>query len=744
MSNVDNEPRNNLYELKGEVEQIIFRNEKNGYTVLNIVSNDELITAVGIMPLVNVGESLNLFGKWSKHPNFGEQFQVETFERFMPSGAEAIFKYLSSGVIKGVGPAIAKKIVDEFGDRTFDIIENEPEKLKDIKGITKSKAMKIAKEFSNIFGIREIMIYLGKFGILPEEAIKIWKLCGNESIENIKEDPYFICNEPICIDFNKAEEISVSLEKPKDDVCRIRAGVLHILRHNMGNGHTCLPIDKLVEVTASFLEVKKEQVEETIEFMKEGDMLISDIMYDKQFLFLPNMNECERYIANRLKIMLGYPPQSIKNAEREIENVEKKFNVKYAQLQKKAIYESINKGLLVLTGGPGTGKTTALNGIIDILESNGERVYLAAPTGRAAQRISEVTGKNAKTIHRLLEFEWTSDDKQIFARNEKRLLDCDTLILDELSMVDSFLFEAVLKALPLGCRLIMVGDCDQLPSVGVGNILGDLIDCGIIPVVQLKEIFRQSMESLIITNSHKIVNGEMPDLTVKNSDFFFIDINNPTDISKTIVDLYSKRLPKAYGYSPFSDIQVLCPSRKGELGTHEINKKLQEVINPKSVNKKEVSLNGITFREGDKVMQARNNYDIMWQKDDGTTGEGVFNGDTGILLKVDKKASLFYVRFDDKVAVYDIENISDIELSYAITIHKSQGSEFKAVIMPMFPGPKSLYYRNLLYTGVTRAKSIIVMVGLKKTVKTMVDNAKKTRRYSALCYFLINDDKDDI
>ena len=452
-------------------------------------------------------------------------------------------------------------------------------------------------------------------------------------------------------------------------------------------------------------------------------------------MFLPNMYESERFCADRLNIMLIHPSRKIAFAEEEISKIEKSEGIVYASLQKKAIKNAIEKGLLIMTGGPGTGKTTTINAIIKILESKGEKVFLAAPTGRAANRMSELTGKEAKTIHRLLGVEWDRDDNQIFSKNERNLLECDSLILDELSMIDVTIFEAVLRALPLGCRLIMVGDSDQLPSVGAGNVLRDMIDSGKLPVVELDEIFRQSMESLIITNSHKIVNGEYPELTVKNKDFFFLPCFNYESISKTIVDLCSNRLVKSYGYSPY-DIQILSPGRRGRLGSIDLNEKLQERINPKLDSKPEVFINNMALREGDKVMQVKNNYDIQWTKDDGTAGEGLFNGDIGKIIYIDKKSSSILVRFEDKNALYDSDNVNNLELAYAMTIHKSQGSEFEAVIIPMFKGARQLYYRNLLYTGVTRAKSLLIMVGLESTVKYMVDNNRETKRYTSLCEFL--------
>lgn len=729
--------RKTLYEINGAVERIVFRNEQNGYSVIELSVENELVTAVGIMPYISAGETVKLLGIFKSHPTFGEQFSVEICERSMPTTTAAILKYLSCGAIKGIGPSTACKLVEKFGEKTLEIIEKNPQELAKIKGITQEKAKKISEEFAKIFGIRELMIYLGKYGITPEEAIKIYKIYGQDAVEKISENPYLLCEEPLQISFERADKLAYSLEKPQENICRIRAGIVYILLHNMNNGHTCLPREKLLEAAANFLNIDVQLAENTLEELLGDGTLQQDNLMEKEFIFTSKMHQVEVYSAGRLLMMLKFPPQKIGGAEKYIESVEKKYGINYAKLQKKAITMALEDGILILTGGPGTGKTTTLNAIIDVLEKNGEKVYLAAPTGRAAQRMAAVTGKEAKTIHRLLEVQWDSDDRPTFKRNEKNLLNCDAIILDELSMIDAVLFEGVLRALPLGCRLIMVGDRDQLPSVGAGNVLADLIKSQIIPTVELKEIFRQSLESLIVTNAHKIVGGEMPELSVRNNDFFFLNASDQQVISDTIRDLCTKRLPATYGYSSLFDIQVIAPGKKGPLGTISINKVLQEAINSPDNSKKEININGTVFREGDKVMQIRNNYNIIFARDDGTSGEGVFNGDIGILLSIDKTESTMIVQFDDKYAKYDLENAADLDLAYAITVHKSQGSEFEAVIMPMYFGAPQLYYRNLLYTAVTRAKAMIVLVGTSWTVKKMVENNRKTRRYSGLCNFLV-------
>ncbi|MBS4877478.1 MAG: ATP-dependent RecD-like DNA helicase [Clostridiales bacterium] len=723
--------------MEGSVENIVYHNDSNQYTVMELSSGDALVTVVGTFPYISVGEKLHLYGTWTAHATFGEQFKSEAFERSRPETTSAMLKYLSSGAVKGIGAATAGKIIAAFGDDAIDVIENDPERLATIKGITLKKAREISGEMQRVNGIRDLMAFLGSFGVRPEDAVKVWKAYGADSVACIQEDPYRLCSDKIAVEFTVADKLAESLEYDRANVERVKAGVLYVLRHNLLNGHTCLPADKLCTAAAQMLGVSLEDAQAALYALCRDFETVCENFSGRDFIFLPKQHRSEVYSADRIRMMLKYPPQSIVGIDREIEEIERSEGIEYAQLQKEAIRAALDKGLLILTGGPGTGKTTTLNAIIRILMEKGEQVFLAAPTGRAAKRMSELTGQEAKTIHRMLQVDWDENDNPVFQRNERNPLECDAVVIDELSMVDAYVFESVLRALPVGCRLILVGDSDQLPSVGAGNVIGDLIASGVFPTVQLSEIFRQSMESLIVTNAHRIVGGEMPVLNVRSSDFFFMPAEDARAVSELVLSLAVTRLPKSYGYSPVADIQVLCPGRKGEIGTIELNKRLRERINPQAKDKPQVSVNGALFRVGDKVMQVKNNYDLPWSRPDGTSGEGVYNGDMGIVTDIDRAAGCMRVLVDDREVLYDFEHAAaELELAYAVTVHKSQGNEFTAVIMPVFPGAPQLSYRNLLYTGITRAKKLLVLVGRRSAVADMVANDRKTRRFSGLMRFL--------
>ncbi len=719
-------------QLVGGVEKITYRKEETGFTVLELNTGHELITVVGIFPDIHVGEQMKAVGQYLLHPSFGMQFKAENYEHTLPVSSAAILRYLSSGALKGIGPATARRLVGAFGAETLQILEHSPERLSEIKGLSSTRAREIAEEFARQFGVREVMLRMAKYGIQPDEAMAIYKVLGSDAPELLYENPFILCTGQLDFSFERIDAIAEALGKPVNAPGRLKAGVLHILRHNLSNGHTCLPRNKLVAAAMNLLEITKEEADEYVDTLISEEEIVTTVANATELLFLPTLYKAESYIAARLQIMRQVPPEGLRMEEGEICSIEEETGVRYAEQQIEAIRAAMEQGILILTGGPGTGKTTTLNAIIKTMQRRDFDIALAAPTGRAAKRMSELTGMEAKTLHRLLEVEWMGEQTAVFGRCERNPLTCDMIIVDELSMVDSLLFEALLRAMPMGCRLILVGDSDQLPSVGSGNVLADLIDSGLLPVVKLSKIFRQAMQSLIVTNAHKIVAGEEPELSMKDGDFFMLERLHPAAAVETVMGLCLERLPSAYGFSPLTDIQILCPSKKRETGTANLNNRMQSLLNPPDPKKKQMSRFGYVLREGDKVMQVKNNYDVCWEKADGSSGSGVFNGDVGILTKIDPRQGVLAVRFDDRMAIYNEEESEDLELAYAMTIHKSQGSEFECVIIPALDIPGQLCYRNLLYTGVTRAKRMLVIVGSRQTVFQMVKNNRRSRRYTAL------------
>lgn len=725
-----------LVTVTGVVEYITYQNTENGYTVLEFSSDGELFTATGNIGDLYSGEKVTFTGKWMVHPTFGKQLKIEGCVREMPETAADMLSYLSSGIIKGIREKTAQKIVERFGEDTFNVIENAPMRLVEIKGISRDRAKEISDEFKKRAAEREALIALERYGLTTAECLRIFKVFGARSVETIERNPYLLCSERMGITFEKACGIAEKLPVPPADEYRIDAGVLYVVRHNLYNGHTCLPREKLILPCVSLLGCSDDSVEIRIDKLIEQKQLVSDVIYGKEFVFLPDIHEAEKRAANTVLFMKRFAPKCLDDIDAQISHAELIGGVCYNDMQRLAIKLAVERGILILTGGPGTGKTTTLRGILKVFESQGLEVALAAPTGRAAKRMSELTGREAQTIHRLLEVEWDRDDRPVFQRNKRNPLSAGAVIIDELSMVDIVLFASLLDALPIGCRLVMVGDSDQLPPVGAGNVLHDMINSKALPVVELKEVFRQAMESLIVTNAHKIVKGEFPEIMRTDKDFFFMERNAPVIAAKTVTELCSERLPKAYGYSPTDDIQVLCPSRKGEAGTVNLNRFLQAAINPPARYKREHTFGQRVFREGDKLMQTKNNYNIPWSGSD-KDGLGVFNGDIGILDKIDEVAHTLYIKFDDKLAEYPFEGSSELEHAYAVTVHKSQGNEFDAVVMPVTGVVEQLAYRNLLYTAVTRAKKLIVLVGSRNTVERMVANNSKAKRYSALKSFIM-------
>lgn len=722
--------------LSGVVERVIFRNAESGWAVLELAAEDEFHTVVGILPAIEAGEYLQLTGEWGEHPRYGRQFVVQSYEHQLPTDTDSVFRYLASGAIKGIGPSTASAIVARFGGDTLRIMEEEPERLAEVRGITIARAQKIAQAYNEQFGLREVILAFSAYGLTQSEALRCWKRWGAATVETVRKDPYCLCSPGLRIGFERADRICMGMDRPADDPRRVEAGILHVLRHNLHNGHTCLPQDKLVAAATVLLGVSEAPVVQALEEMVRGFTVRTETFNGRCFVFLPDLHQAERYIASRIRLMTGFHTAITPLIEKNLETAERKNGIKYQVQQRQAILSAIEKGVLILTGGPGTGKTTTLRAIIMLLEGLGERVEIAAPTGRAAKRMSELTGCEARTIHRLLEVQWDGTDTPLFERNEKNPLDADALIVDEMSMVDTLLFDHLLRALRPGCRLILVGDTDQLPAVGAGRVLHDLIESRTLPMVELTEVFRQALESEIIVNAHRIVAGDMPVLSGRTGDFFFLPQCSSEDTVQTVVDLCARRLPASYGTSAFGDIQVLSPGRKGEVGTAHLNELLQAELNPPHDKKHEWRGENGLLREGDKVMHIRNNYDIVWTRDTGETGTGVFNGDIGILEEINVREQTMCVRYDDRVALYTWDQAQELEPAYAITVHKSQGSEFHTVVVPIYRNPTQLCYRNLLYTAVTRARTLLILVGSRETVQSMVQNDRKTLRYTGLCHFL--------
>lgn len=728
---MDNQKVDISVELSGSVEDVIYKNADNGYTVINLGCDEGLIAVVGNLGDVNEGERLSLRGGWITSPKYGRQFKAAMCERSMPETESEISAYLGSGVIKGLGPAIAKKIVKQFGTEALDIIDNDCMQLTVIKGITSDKALYISNEYHKITGVNEVIKFLGEYNFGPAHAISVWSAFEHDSIKQIKTNPYILCTSGIDIDFRSVDRMAADLGFDAENSDRVRAGIVYVLHENANAGHTCLPTEKLRESVCDNLGIERRQFESCLDDCEEKDWVVRITLGKREFVYLPEYYLAETYIAKKLAFMLRTSAQYEKDYSDEIRGVEFSENIQYEDLQRAAISACLTGSVFILTGGPGTGKTTTLNGVIKILKAQKKRILLCAPTGRAAKRMSDLTGEPARTIHRLLEVDFTAKGELKFKRNETNLLPADVVIADEMSMVDALLMCSLVRAIKPTSKFIMVGDSNQLPSVGAGNVLKDLIASHYIPSVELKEIFRQAAQSLIVTNAHRIVNGEFPVLDDRQNDFFFMNKSLESDIAELVIQLAKQRLPDTYGFSPIDDIQVLCPTKMGMAGTKELNKQLQSALNPPSQNKAELKFFDVIFRTGDKVMQTKNDYDVLWTKNN-EKGSGIFNGDIGIIRSVDRFSQNVTIDFEGRVAIYTSEMLRRLEHAYAITIHKSQGSEYDAVIIPITAFTHNLLYRNLLYTGVTRAKKMIIVIGTKELVKTMVDNNRKMLRYSLL------------
>ena len=720
----------------GTVERITYKNEGNGYTVASVKSGKEEITVVGILPFLNEGDTAEFTGVYTVHPSYGRQFKAESFERRAPQNAAAILRYLSSGAIRGVGPSTAGRIVERFGEESLEVIQNRPEELSIIKGISLSKALAISEEYNKQYGVRDIMLMLSKYSVTPDKCLNIYRRFGARSADIIRSNPYALCEEGIDFRFETAEDIAADLSFDRDSELRVSAGVEYVLRKNLANGHTCLPRTKLSEVAVKLLGCRAETVESSLDRLKEAFRLKSKMIDGTEYISIPLYFDAEEHIAARLSAVRRYAGRQLTADELEIDNVERKLGIKFEELQRQAISEAFESGILILTGGPGTGKTTTLNAIIKLFEGRELNIELAAPTGRAAKRMTELTGREAKTIHRLLEVEWMDGEQRQFARNEKNPLSCDVIIVDESSMIDALLFDNLLKALRLSCRIILVGDSDQLPSIGAGNILNDILASGAFPSIRLKRVFRQASQSQIVTNAHAIIDGTPADFSKKDSDCFLLKRFDGGEVCRTVLELVNERLPAAYGFDPVKDIQVLCPSRLLEAGTVNLNNLLQAALNPHNSGEPQLAFKGFYLRRGDKVMQIKNNYDLQYQRDNGEYGSGVFNGDVGYVTDIDVRGGILKVRFDDRVVTYFSEDLGQIELAYAVTVHKSQGSEYDCVILPLIDVPQKLKYRNLLYTAVTRAKKLLIIVGSDFVWNEMASNDKKALRYTLLKEFL--------
>ncbi len=728
--------------ISGTVDSVTYRNDDNGFAVITLDLGDELLTVVGDLGNVDEGEELELTGSFSEHPKFGHQFKAASCVRSLPVEVSAIQRYLASGVVKGIGPVTAKALVKKFGEETLDILENHPERLTEVNGVTEAKAKKYSEEFLKVIGFRNVIGYFSKLGTPTMYGVKAWKRYGDKTISLIEHNPYILCGTGVEIPFMTAEEIAKDKGIAPDNYLRLSAGIRYVLNENAFSGHTCLPKDKLIDIASRFLNCDKELINKTIVSDAEDENLYIYIKNGKQYVMLKEYFTAEDYISRRLSIMNSLAFDTGINYDEVIDLAEEEFDITYEEKQRLAINTALSKGFMILTGGPGTGKTTTLNAIISLLEQQGQEALICAPTGRAAKRASELTGREAMTIHRLLGVIPSDGDQFRFEHDEDNLLDCDALVIDEMSMVDVQLFESLLRAIKINCKLIMVGDSDQLPSVGAGNLLHDIIKSGTVPVIALTEIFRQASESAIVTNAHKIVRGEMPDLSRNNSDFFFMQRLDFQSCAELTVDLCLNRLSKTYGFSPIDDIQVLTPTRKGPLGTVELNKLLQARLNPPSYEKSEIKTPQYTFRLGDKVMQVKNDYELEWKKDK-EEGSGIYNGDIGVITKLNGILGIMEIDFDGRVCKYDTKNLDNLELSYAATVHKSQGCEFDAVIIPILGGYDQLYFRNLLYTAVTRAKKLLVIVGSAKRLEFMINNNRRMNRYTCLEDMLRKDSNKD-
>ncbi len=721
--------------LRGTVVAVTFQNEENGYTVLKLRDESgEVETVVGTIPMTRPGERLVITGHWGRHATYGRQFNAEFLERLMPETGAEVEAYLSTGIIRGIGARTAKKLVERFGDRTLEVLEHSPEELAQMPGISLKKANEMSASFQKQVGIRRLIEFLSQYHLPPELAMRIYRVYGEFSVEAVRDDPYLLTDDFYGASFAAVDAFALEMGVEGDDERRVEAGVLYELSHNLGNGHVMLPYDKLAAATAAMLHLEDADIRAAMERLRESGRMALDHFQDLEVCYLPQYYEAETGVARRIADIAAKTLEPPLGLKRLIGEIEAEHSIQYAQNQRQAIAAAAERQLLILTGGPGTGKTTTVNGILALFDRLGLKTGLTAPTGRAAKRLAELSGREASTIHRLLDAQYDQQSGEMqFFHDEDEPLKLDALVVDETSMVDLLLMDALLRALPEECRLILVGDPNQLPSVGAGNVFADLIGSGVVKTVRLTEIFRQARESLIVLNAHAVNGGELPTLTVKNRDFFFMKRSAPERVVQTICDLCATRLPNHMGI-PSGEIQVLSPTRKGDTGTVTLNQRLQAVLNPPAPGKRERAHGKYTFREGDRVMQIRNNYDILWRRRDGLgSGAGIFNGDIGQITAIDPLQETMTIVFDDdKEAGYGFDMLSELEPAYAMTVHKSQGSEYRAVILSVAGGSPLLLTRSVLYTAITRARELLILVGDEQVVATMVANDRQQRRYSGL------------
>ena len=725
--------------IEGTVESVIYQNQENGYTVLRLDGGEgQTLTVVGCMPGVAPGEGIAVEGTWTRHASYGEQFKAEAVERRTPAGTKAIFDYLSSGAVKGIGAATARRMVEEFGEETLTVLEEHPERLTQIRGITRKKALAMGENFRLQMGMRRLLEFLGEHEVPLQLAMPLYRKYGDRALEIIRGNPYLLVDGELGVEFSTADKLALSMGMEGDDPQRIEAGLLFELAHNLDNGHAFLPRRKLLPATAQLIELEgeTEALEDALEALLERGEVIQETVANEEAVYLHDLYEAEQYVAFRLSEMARgeqVPPAGLDGL---IDRIQAEQGIVYAPQQRQAVELAAASQVMLLTGGPGTGKTTSLRGVLALFEQLGLETALAAPTGRAAKRLGELCGMEAATIHRLLETQYDPrSGRLVFARDEDDPLRADAVIVDETSMVDILLMRGLLSALRPECRLILVGDPDQLPSVGPGNLFSDLIRSGVVPMVRLTEIFRQAAESAIVRNAHGVNRGELPDLRDNKHDFFFLRRKDPARAAETIVELVQTRLPNNMGIPP-EQIQVLSPTRKRVTGTAALNRAIQEAVNPPAPDRPERRFGEYVFRQGDRVMQVRNNYDVIW-KDGLTTGMGVFNGDIGRIVEVDNRSELITVDFEGRLVEYTPDMLGELEPAYAITVHKAQGSEYRAVILSVSDGAPVLLTRGVLYTAITRARELLILVGDEEVVARMTANDRQQRRYSGLRWRLV-------